>query len=59
MNNPAAEGQENSPPKIITQHSYTSGSEPEDEHNEDALVERGVEMQDPEDESEDGSPDTN
>ncbi|XP_050888894.1 uncharacterized protein LOC127094067 [Lathyrus oleraceus] len=63
VNNPAAKGQENSPPKIITQHSHTSGSEPEDEHNEDAPVERDVEMQDPreipEDESEDDSPDTN
>lgn len=59
VNNPAAKGQENSPPKIITQHSHTSGSEPEDEHNEYAPVERDVEMQDPEYEFEDGSQDTN
>lgn len=63
MNTPAAERQENSPPNIITQHSYASGSKPEDEHVEDSLVEEDVEMRDPgeilEEESEYGSPETN
>ncbi|XP_050909800.1 uncharacterized protein LOC127123641 [Lathyrus oleraceus] len=63
VNNPATERQENSPPKITTQHSHTSGSEHEDEQDEDAPVEKDAEMQDareiPEDESEDGSPETN
>ena len=63
VNNHAAERQENSPPKIITQHSHTSGYEPEDEQDEDAPMGKDAKMQDtreiPEDESEDGSPETN
>ncbi|XP_050909877.1 uncharacterized protein LOC127123720 [Lathyrus oleraceus] len=63
VNDPAVEKKENSPPKIITQHSHTSGSELEDEKNEDAPLEKDAGMQDPreipEDGSEDGSPETN
>ncbi|XP_050878706.1 uncharacterized protein LOC127082504 [Lathyrus oleraceus] len=63
VKNPIAERHENSPSKIITQHSHTSGSEPKDEQNEYAPMEKDAEIQDPreipEDEFEDGSPETN
>ncbi|XP_050875583.1 uncharacterized protein LOC127079215 [Lathyrus oleraceus] len=62
VNNVAAEIQEDSPPKTITQHSHTSGFEYGDEQDEDVLVEKDAKMQDAgeisEDESEDGSPET-
>ncbi|XP_050888950.1 uncharacterized protein LOC127094129 [Lathyrus oleraceus] len=62
VNNPAIEMQEDSPPKTVAQHSNTSGSEHGDEHDEDAHVEKDVEMQYVgeilEDELEDDSPKT-
>lgn len=63
VNTPATERQENSPRNIITQHSHASGSEPEDEHVEDAPMEEDAEIRDPgeipKNESEDSSPETN
>lgn len=62
VKNPSAEMQKDSAPETITQHSHTSGSEHGDKKDKNAPVEKDSKMKDageiPEDELEDGSPET-